>query len=47
MRNLDIVDTREKLSVYVKTGPLAPGRGDELPYQAQSIPTDLSDPGVQ
>src|SRR6187399_1175845 len=34
MRNLDIVDTREKLSVYVKTGLLAPGRGHELPHPA-------------
>jgi argininosuccinate synthase len=34
MRNLDIVDTREKLSAYVKTGLLAPGRGDGLAYPA-------------
>src|SRR5258707_5333511 len=34
MRNLDIVDTRDKLSVYVKTGLLAPGLGNELPHPA-------------
>jgi argininosuccinate synthase len=38
MRNLDIVDTREKLSVYMKTGLLAPGRGDELPHPALPEP---------
>jgi argininosuccinate synthase len=31
MRNLDIVDTREKLIIYAKTGLLAPGRGAALP----------------
>jgi argininosuccinate synthase len=31
MRNLDIVDTREKLSIYVKTGLLALGAGNALP----------------
>jgi argininosuccinate synthase len=38
MRNLDIVDTREKLSVYMKTGLLAPGREDELPHPALPEP---------
>lgn len=31
MRNLDIVDTREKLFTYVKTGLLAPSAGSALP----------------
>ncbi|MBC7702789.1 MAG: argininosuccinate synthase [Rhodoferax sp.] len=31
MRNLDIVDTREKLSIYVKTGLLSHGAGNALP----------------
>jgi argininosuccinate synthase len=34
MRNLDIADTRDKLSVYAKTGLLVPGRGNELPHPA-------------
>ena len=32
MRNLDIVDTRDKLFTYVKTGVLAPWGGKELPH---------------
>ena len=31
MRNLDIVDTREKLLVYAKTGLLKPSTGETLP----------------
>jgi len=31
MRNLDIVDTREKLMTYVQTGLLAPSSGSALP----------------
>jgi argininosuccinate synthase len=31
MRNLDIVDTREKLFTYSKTGLLAPAAGSALP----------------
>ena len=31
MRNLDIVDTREKLKTYVQTGLLAPSSGTSLP----------------
>ena len=31
MRNLDIVDTREKLSIYLKTGLLSLGAGNALP----------------
>ncbi len=32
MRNLDIVDTRDKLLTYVKTGVLAPAGGSALPH---------------
>src|SRR5437764_15131933 len=32
MRNLDIVDTRDKLFTYVKAGILAPSVGRELPH---------------
>ena len=31
MRNLDIVDTREKLITYAKIGLIAPSLGSELP----------------
>ena len=31
MRNLDIVDTRDKLLTYVKAGVLAPSPGSEMP----------------
>ena len=31
MRNLDIVDTRDKLFTYVKAGVLAPWSGTALP----------------
>ena len=31
MRNLDIVDTRDKLLTYAKTGLLAPSPGSGLP----------------
>ena len=31
MRNLDIVDTREKLITYTKTGLLSPAEGSPLP----------------
>jgi argininosuccinate synthase len=32
MRNLDIMDTRDKLATYVKTGLLAPGLGAGVPH---------------
>jgi argininosuccinate synthase len=32
MRNLDIVDTRDKLFTYVKAGVLAPAGGSALPH---------------
>ena len=38
MRNLDIVDTRDKLFTYVKTGVLAPWNGMALPHPVE--PTD-------
>jgi argininosuccinate synthase len=38
MRNLDIVDTRDKLFTYVKTGLLAPWSGTALPHPATGEP---------
>jgi argininosuccinate synthase len=32
MRNLDLVDTRDKLFTYVKAGLLAPASGSALPH---------------
>jgi len=40
MRNLDIVDTRDKLFTYVKAGVLAPGSGTALPALS---PIDVAD----
>jgi argininosuccinate synthase len=42
MRNLDIVDTRDKLFTYVKAGVLAPWSGTALPHPS-SDPSDPSD----
>jgi argininosuccinate synthase len=39
MRNLDIVDTRDKLFTYVKTGVLAPWSGTALPHVAEIGPS--------
>ena len=36
MRNLDIIDTRDKLLTYVKTGLLSPAAGTALPQLAES-----------
>jgi argininosuccinate synthase len=36
MRNLDIVDTRDKLLTYVKAGVLSPWTGSALPHLADS-----------
>jgi argininosuccinate synthase len=36
MRNLDIVDTRDKLLTYVKTGLLAPWSGAALPHVSET-----------
>ena len=38
MRNLDIVDTRDKLLTYVKTGLIAPSVGSGLPRLADPAP---------
>jgi argininosuccinate synthase len=42
MRNLDIIDTRDKLLTYVKAGVLAPGGGSALPHLPETgeHPTD-------
>jgi len=42
MRNLDIVDTRDKLFTYVKAGVLAPWSGTALPHPS-SDPSDPSE----
>jgi argininosuccinate synthase len=42
MRNLDIVDTRDKLFTYVKAGVLSPWSGTALPHPS-SDPPDPSD----
>jgi argininosuccinate synthase len=31
MRNMDIIDTRDKLAIYTRTGLLQPGNGNMLP----------------
>jgi argininosuccinate synthase len=41
MRNLDIVDTRDKLFTYVKAGVLAPWSGTALPHLPE--PEHLAD----
>jgi hypothetical protein len=38
MRNLDIVDTRDKLFTYVKAGVLAPWSGTALPHLPEPEP---------
>jgi len=40
MRNLDIVDTRDKLLTYVKTGVLAPAAGSALPHLLEADAKD-------
>jgi argininosuccinate synthase len=44
MRNLDIVDTRDKLFTYVKAGVLAPWSGAALPHPVENDPPPHSDP---
>jgi argininosuccinate synthase len=44
MRNLDIVDTRDKLFTYVKAGVLAPWSGAALPHPVENEPAHQSDP---
>ena len=41
MRNLDIVDTRDKLLSYVKAGVLAPLAGSALPHVLEADPEDI------
>ena len=36
MRNLDIVDTRQKLGIYTQTGLLLSGKDSALPQLGQS-----------
>jgi argininosuccinate synthase len=40
MRNLDIVDTRDKLFTYVKAGVLAPWSGTALPHPSSDPSED-------
>jgi argininosuccinate synthase len=40
MRNLDIVDTRDKLFTYVKAGVLAPWSGTALPHPSSDPPDE-------
>ncbi len=42
MRNLDIVDTRDKLFTYVKAGVLAPWSGAALPHPADTEREDVT-----
>ena len=42
MRNLDIIDTREKLFTYVKAGVLLPWSGTALPH-ASTDPVEAPD----
>ena len=41
MRNLDIVDTRDKLLTYVKTGVLAPAAGSTLSHLLDAYSEDV------
>jgi argininosuccinate synthase len=43
MRNLDIVDTRDKLFTYVKAGVLAPWSGTALPHPVEAEHVDDAD----
>ncbi len=40
MRNLDIVDTRDKLDIYTKAGLLAVGSGNAMPQLGQDKKPD-------
>jgi len=44
MRNLDIVDTRDKLLTYAKTGLIAPSASSGLPQLRDGSSTDESQP---
>ena len=41
MRNFDVVDTRDKLLTYVKTGVMAPAAGSELPHLLEADSEDV------
>ena len=41
MRNLDIVDTRDKLATYTKVGLLTTGAGTALPRLANDDKADV------
>src|SRR6185436_3835845 len=40
MRNLDISDTREKLTTYARAGVISLGTGDDLPHLIEAAPHD-------
>ena len=40
MRNLDIIDTRDKLRVYTETGLIGAGAGDGMPLLSAAEPED-------
>jgi argininosuccinate synthase len=40
MRNLDIIDTRDKLLTYIETGVLSGGAESGLPRMIERTPTD-------
>ena len=46
MRNLDIVDTRDKLFIYVKAGVLAPAGGAPLPHLTEGSQPGEPEPEV-
>ena len=43
MRNLDIIDTRDKLLIYLKTGVLSQSTGAELPLLSAQATAERSD----
>jgi argininosuccinate synthase len=45
MRNLDIVDTRDKLFTYMKAGLLAAGGGTALPHLIEAGDQHRDEPG--
>src|SRR5574339_424626 len=47
MRNLDIVDTRDKLFIYVKAGVLAPAGGAPLPHLTEGSQPGEPEPGIE
>ncbi len=41
MRNLDIIDTRDKLRVYTETGLIGAGAADGMPLLSAAEPEDV------